>query len=120
MPMATSDSCCGVSGNCCGGESTAGRSDTSKRIGPPEAAEKIVLQKFAAACNLGDKELAARIELLQPLLDSAKKTVTDGRFEWRFEPDDNLLSRLKELVSLERECCPGMDPCLSLVLSASL
>ncbi len=85
-----------------------------------EFAEEMMMRELAAACKLGSKELAGRIEYIQSLFKSASKRMSDGHIEWFLEPDENLLGKLKELVELEKRCCPDLKPKLSLVVSVSL
>jgi hypothetical protein len=60
------------------------------------------------ACNLSDGELRERRETIlnffrQPLL---KVTPLPLGFAYSFQPSSEVLTRLAQLVDLERQCCP--------------
>jgi MerR family transcriptional regulator, copper efflux regulator len=63
------------------------------------------------ACSLGAEQSRARGERWQRLGERALRSRdrVDGGVRLRFERSAGVIDELRELVALERECCPFLD-----------
>ncbi len=64
------------------------------------------------ACSLDAGELEERTERWRRLADRSlieASSPADGVAIQRHRPDDGVLTELRELISLEGECCPFLD-----------
>ena len=58
------------------------------------------------ACTLGKESLEERKELLKELMRGiVERRPLDDGIALRFEPEPGVVTRLAQLVDLERECC---------------
>lgn len=65
------------------------------------------------ACNLGaldDEQRKRRADLAGELQNSVREIIsTANGFTLRFSPNDLVLLKIAEFISLERQCCPFLD-----------
>lgn len=58
------------------------------------------------ACSLGEEDLAKRKQLLKTMTKGIQeRRELENGIAYRFEPGAGIVTRLAQLVDLERECC---------------